>query len=189
MEIASFFISQRLALDDRLSFDREFIDTDGDGVDELVIVDDSRFSPVRVGGRYNPSPGSSINVSVGYDVLEKTVSSASLSASLFSARRGFLNGTWFFRNGLDGKTLNASTLRVAGGTSFLRDKLSMAIAVNYDATLDEFQDQRYRFGYDTQCCGIAFEIRQRDFVGTEQREFRFVINLRGLGNFLDIQGR
>jgi len=142
-----------------------------------------------MGGRYNPSMGSSIDVSVSYDVLENTVSSTSLSASLFNARSGFLNGTWFFRNGLDGRTVNASTLRVAGGTSFLEDRISMAIAVNYDATLEEFLDQRYRFGYDTQCCGFALEFRKREFIGTAQNEFRFVINLRGLGNFLDLQGR
>ncbi|MFQ5719453.1 MAG: LPS-assembly protein LptD [Acidobacteriota bacterium] len=189
VEVASFFISQQLSLDNDLSFEREFLDTDGDGIEENVVVDSSRFSPVTIGGRYNPSPGSSVDVTLRYDVLENAVSSTSLSASLFGPRHGFLNGTWFFRNGLDGRTLNASTLRVAGGTSFLGDRLSMAVAVNYDATLDQFQDQRYRLGYDTQCCGFAVEIRQRDFIGTSQNEFRFVVNLRGLGNFLDLQGR
>jgi hypothetical protein len=126
---------------------------------------------------------------VSYDVLEGAVSQASLSAGLYDAGHGCLNATWFFRNGLDGLTLNSSRLRVAGGTSFWRRKISMAVALNYDATLSELQDQRYSFGYDTQCCGFAVEVLQRDFVGTEQREFRFVVNLRGIGNFIDLQGR
>ena len=62
------------------------------------------------------------------------------------------------------------------------------MSLNYDATLSRLQDQRYRIGYDTQCCGLAFEILERDFIGTEQREFRFVLNLRGIGNFIDLQG-
>ena len=57
-----------------------------------------------------------------------------------------------------------------------------------DATLSRLQDARYRFGYDTQCCGFAIEILDRNFVGTKQQEFRFVINLRGIGNFLDLRG-
>ncbi len=190
VEVASFSISQRYSMDSPLSFDLEFVDTDDDGIlDQLQTVGDSRFSPVTLGGRINPSAGTSIDARVSYDVLEGAVSQASLSAGLYDAGRGFLNATWFFRNGLDGATLSSSRLRVAGGTSFWRRKVSMAVALNYDATLSALQDQRYSFGYDTQCCGFAVEVLQRDFVGTEQREFRFVVNLRGIGNFIDLQGR
>ncbi|MFQ5670313.1 MAG: LPS-assembly protein LptD [Acidobacteriota bacterium] len=189
VEIASFSISQRFSFMSPLSFDREARDTDGDGqVDSLITVDDSRFSPITFASRINPSAGTSVNAQMSYDILEQAVSSASVSAGLNDPRRGFLNTTWFFRNGLDGLSLNSSQLRVSGGSSFFRRKISTSVSLNYDATLSKLQDQRYRFGYDTQCCGFAVELLQRNFEGTEQREFRFLVNLRGIGNFLDLQG-
>ncbi|MFQ5767044.1 MAG: LPS-assembly protein LptD, partial [Acidobacteriota bacterium] len=191
VEIASFSITQRYSFMAPLSFDTEAFDSNGDGVindlDTTRVVNDSPSSPVTLSGRINPSRGTSIDLRFDYDTLEKAISSASISAGLFGPRSGFLNGTWFFRNGLDGLTKNSSRLRVSGGTSFFRHKISMAVALNYDSTVARFQDQRYRLGYDTQCCGFAVELLQRNFDGTNQREFRFVINLRGIGNFLDLQ--
>ncbi len=188
VEIVNVSLTQRYSLDNPLSFSNRYVDTTGDGVlDTLETVDESAFSPVILSARINPSRRTSLDARLGFDILEKTVSDASFSAGLYSPGHGFLNATWFFRNGLDGLTLNSSRLRLSGGTSFFRNKVSVAVSLNYDATLRELQDQRYRFGYDTQCCGIAVEVLNRDFVGTSQQEFRFVLNLRGIGNFLDLQ--
>src|SRR2546428_14050588 len=49
------------------------------------------------------------------------------------------------------------------------------------------RDQRYRFGYNTQCCGFQLEVLNRNFVGSSNREFRFLINLKGVGNVVDFQ--
>jgi hypothetical protein len=187
VEIVNVSLTQRYSFDKPLSFQQRFIDTDGSGIPTLETVDESQFSPMVLAARVNPSPHTNVTVRVGFDVLEKTVSDTSFSAGLFSPTFGFLNSTWFFRNGLDGETLNSSRLRLTGGTSFFRHKISVAVSLNYDATLRRLQDQRYRFGYDTQCCGIAVEFLNRDFIGTQQKEFRFVLNLRGIGNFLDLQ--
>ena len=187
VEIMNVSLTQRFSFDRPLSKELQFLDTDGDGVETLETVAESHFSSVVFNVRVNSSRSTSLDARVGYDILERTVSDASFSASLFNPAHGFLNGTWFFRNGLDGRTLNSSRLRVTGGTSFFRHKISVAASLNYDASLSRLQDQRYRVGYDTQCCGFAVEILDRDFVGTEQKEYRFVINLRGIGNFLDLQ--
>jgi hypothetical protein len=188
VEVVNVSLTQRYSFDRSLSFDQEFQDTTGDGFpDTLAVVDESSFSPVTLAARLNPSTLTSVDARLSYDVLEQKVARASVSAGLYSLRRGFLNATWFFTNDLEGLDFNDSRLRVSGGTSFLRHKLSVAVSLNYDAGLQKLQDQRYRFGYDTQCCGIALEVLDRDFIGTQQREFRFVLNLRGLGNFLDLQ--
>ncbi|MCZ6833158.1 MAG: LPS assembly protein LptD [Acidobacteria bacterium] len=187
VEIMNVSLTQRFSFDRTLSQELQFLDTDGDGVETLETLAESHFSSVVLNTRINPSRSTSLDARLGYDILESAVSDASFSASLFNPNYGFLNGSWFFRNGLDGRTLNSSRLRVTGGTSFFRHKISVAVSLNYDASLSRLQDQRYRVGYDTQCCGFAVEVLDRDFVGTEQKTYRFVINLRGIGNFLDLQ--
>ncbi len=187
VEIMNVSLTQRFSFDRSLSRETQFLDTDGDGIETLETLDESQFSAVVLNARINPSRSTSLDARLGYDIMENTVSDASFSASLFNPSYGFLNSSWFFRNGLDGQTLNSSRLRVTGGTSFFRHKISVAVSLNYDASLSRLQDQRYRFGYDTQCCGFAVEVLDRDFVGTDQKEYRFVINLRGIGNFLDLQ--
>ena len=187
VEIVNVSLTQRYSFDQALSFQQRYLDIDGDGIPTLEPIDESQFSPVVLAARINPSAYTNLTARVGFDVLDKTVSDASFAAGLFSPNYGFLSSTWFYRNGLDGQTLNSSRLRLTGGSSFFRHKISVAVSLNYDATLRRLQDQRYRFGYDTQCCGIAVEFLNRDFIGTQQREFRFVLNLRGIGNFLDLQ--
>jgi hypothetical protein len=187
VEIVNVSLTQRYSFDQPLSFQQRYIDLDGSGIPTLESIDESNFSPVVLATRINPSSHTNLTARVGFDVLEKTVSDASFAAGLFHPTYGFLSSTWFYRNGLDGQTLNSSRLRLTGGSSFFRHKISVAVSLNYDATLRRLQDQRYRFGYDTQCCGIAVELLNRDFIGTQQREFRFVLNLRGIGNFLDLQ--
>ena len=187
VEIMNVSLTQRYSFDRTLSTDVQFLDRDGDGVETLETLAESHLSSLILDARVNPSRNTSLDARVGYHILENAVSDASFSASLFHPSYGFLRGSWFFRNGLDGQTLNSSRLRVNGGTSFLRHKISVAVSLNYDASLARLQDQRYRVGYDTQCCGFAVEVLDRDFIGTNQREYRFVINLRGIGNFLDLQ--
>jgi len=189
VEVASFWVRQVYSFENDLSFGRRYFDSTGDGlVDDLVTVDASQFSPVNLGARINPSPVTSVDLQVNYSVVEKAVSTTSLAAGLSSHRRGFLHASWVFRNAFDGLNVNTSQLRLSGGTSFFRHKVSLAASVSYDATLSRLQDQRYRVGYDTQCCGVAFEILDRNYIGSAQKEFRFVLNLRGIGNFLDLQG-
>ena len=50
-------------------------------------------------------------------------------------------------------------------------------------------DQRDRIGYNTQCCGVMMEMARRDFDTIDEIQYRFVLNLRGVGTFLDLQGR
>jgi lipopolysaccharide assembly outer membrane protein LptD (OstA) len=188
VEIASLFVTQRYSLRSDLSFDNQLRDTNGDGTkDTLVNVDSSPFSVVTFGARFNPSPSTSVEGRLNVDDLQHRVSSGSLSAALWDARRGFLTTTYFYRNPLDGESDPSSQVRFSAGSSLWQQKISFAVSLNYDAQLQSLQDQRYRFGYDTQCCGFAFEVLNRNYVGTEDREFRFVINLKGIGNFLDLQ--
>ena len=84
---------------------------------------------------------------------------------------------------------DASQVRLLGGTSFLRRKITLDLEGSYDIENGSLQDQRYRVGYNSQCCGILVEMARRDFDTIDEIEYRFTLNLRGVGTFLDLQGR
>jgi len=48
------------------------------------------------------------------------------------------------------------------------------------------RDQSYRAGYNTQCCGFQMEYLNRNFIGSSIQEFRVLINLKGVGNVVDL---
>lgn len=60
---------------------------------------------------------------------------------------------------------------------------------SWDVENRDLRDQRYRLGYNTQCCGMLFELARRNFETIDEIQYRFMLNLRGVGTFLDLQGR
>jgi len=52
----------------------------------------------------------------------------------------------------------------------------------------ESPTQRWRLEYYLQCCGFLAEYYGADFVTTQRRDFRFTIDLRGIGKLLDFKG-
>jgi len=175
--------------------------------------EESRFSAVHATLRVNPSIHASVDLRTDYDILFKQLSGASLSANLRNPRRGFLDLTWSLQRNLQqeetlreqqslfgtlGSTcatvLNRSQIGLQGETSLLNRRVLLGAQVNYELG-DVFcgeprlRDQRYRFGYNTQCCGIQFEILNRNFSNSSQNEIRFLINLKGVGNVIDLQSQ
>jgi hypothetical protein len=163
----------------------------------------SNFGPVQATLRVNPSLHTSVDMRSSYDILFRQIREASLSANLRSLKRGFLDVTWSSIRDLESRALfeqgqgfaqpfNRSQIGVQGETSFWGRKLLLGVQTNYElgdiqAGEPRLRDQRYRFGYNTQCCGFQLEVLNRNFVGSSQREFRFLINLKGVGNVIDFQ--
>ena len=164
---------------------------------------DSRFSPVRATLRVNPSARTSIDLRTTFDILFRQVRDASLSANLRSGSRGFLDFTWSLVRDLEGQALadqnpgafrpfDRNQIGFLGETNALNRRLLLGMQVNYelgDITEGEprLRDQRYKVGYNTQCCGFQVEVLNRNFLGASQRELRFLINLKGVGNVIDLQ--
>ena len=163
----------------------------------------SNFGPINATLRYNPSLHTSIDMRSSYDILFRQIRQASLSANLRSLQHGFLDVTWSSVHDLESQALfeqglgfpqpfNRSQIGVQGETSFWGHKLLFGMQTNYElGDIQEgeprLRDQRYRFGYNTQCCGFQLELLNRNFEGSSQREVRFLINLKGIGNVLDFQ--
>jgi hypothetical protein len=57
--------------------------------------------------------------------------------------------------------------------------------MGYDLEGAGVLDWRGRVAYYTQCCGFVVEYLDRNYEANPRREIRFVIDLKGIGRFLD----
>lgn len=162
-------------------------------------------SPIRGTLRFNPSINTSVDMRTTFDILFRQVREASLSANLRSPGRGFIDLTWTVTRDLEGKALqeqglafttpfDRSQIGLMGETTVFARRLLLGFQINYelgDVVEGEprMRDQRYRAGYNTQCCGFQLEYLNRNYVGSDQTEYRFLINLKGVGNVIDFHQR
>ncbi len=175
VEFLTFTLSQTYGLNGPQSVRRD---------DMQNIIDTSDFSPVNATLRLNPTARHSLNIGATYNILRRTVERTTLSADLRSADH-LLTLTWFLGNNPDPP--DQSQVRLFAGTAFFRRKVTLALETKVDLALSEVRDQRYRIGYNTQCCGFLVEYLDRDFTLTEEREYRFLVNLKGVGTLFDLQ--
>ncbi len=210
VEIASLDVSQFVSLDKEKPGSTG-LRLDPDGTVESL---ESQAGPVVATVRYNPTSAASFDLRTEYDVLFNNVRNVSLSSDVRSLRHGYLRFSWFLGRDLEGRfvdedglTLPASCVvdpnsppctlqffdsnqvRILGGTSFWRRKMTLDLEGSWDVENRDLRDQRYRLGYNTQCCGMLFEMARRNFETIDEIQYRFMLNLRGVGTFLDLQGR
>lgn len=146
-------------------------------------TDTSDYSPVNATLRVNPTSHQSLNLSAIYNILRRTVEQTTLSTDVRWGDQT-LGLTWFLGNGVD---IDQSQLRLFAGGALFRRKLTMAVETKVDLQASDIQDQRYRIGYNTQCCGFLGEYLGRDFSGSSEKEYRFVVSLKGVGKLFDLQ--
>ena len=160
-------------------------------------VDSSSFSPVNLSIRVNPTAWHSMNVTARYNILRHTVEQTTISADLRShphilslnwvLNNVSKNAQWDPNDPTSDPAKNRSQMSLLAGTAMFRQKLALAAELNWDIAASHIQNQRYRIGYNTQCCGFLLEYQNRDFVNSEEREIRFLINLKGVGKLFDMQ--
>ena len=184
VEIASFQVSQTYSLLGPLSKRRDCTTILGLSVCEVSQT--SNLGPLDAQFRFNPTLHASVDLKAQYDILYNAFSRASLSTSLRSQDHGFVDLTWFYNVGLDPSSVDSSQIGLLGETSLMNRKLVLGFQGNYDVVQRNLQDQRYKVGYNTQCCGFTFEYLDRNYLGVSQQEFRLIVNLKGIGNVLDL---
>ena len=184
VEIASFQVSQTYSLLGPLSRRRDCTTTLG--LSSCEETQTSNLSPLEAQFRFNPTLNASVDLKAQYDILYNAFRRASLSTNFRSAEHGFVDLTWFYNAGLDPLSTDSSQIGILGETSLMGRKLVLGFQGNYDVVLRNLPEQRYKIGYNTQCCGFTFEYLDRNYQGSSQQEFRLVVNLKGIGNVLDV---
>jgi hypothetical protein len=186
IEIASLEISQRRSFDEDISS----ADLDLDGSLDVF----SSASPISLTGRFNPSPGVSVDVRSSYDILYDRFRDVSLSGNLrnnmASARFSLVHTNGL---GVNPSTLerreDSTQLRLTTGIGLMQRRLQLNFDGSYNAQPAEgqshFPDQRWQLQYQTQCCTFFVERLTRDFTGNDnRRELYFRVDLRGVGKIL-----
>lgn len=185
VEILSLEMRQSRSVDRDLSL----ADVHGDG-----LLQTSRFSPVEMTGRYRAGEKTDLDARMTYDILFRRVSNLSLAGQLHGefARA---NVSLVRKSGLGfslGQPIADQTqARLGLGFTLLGGKLRFDTDGSYVLKPPPGQksvpDRRWRMEFYTQCCGFLAEYLARDFSETNSRkEFRFTVDLRGIGKLFDL---
>jgi LPS-assembly protein len=197
LEIASLELSQTRSLDEILLC----ADRDGDSIVERT----SKASPIQLTGRFNPSTATSLDLRASYHPIYKQIQNVTFSGSARGrvARVGFslvhnsgeacsVSGTQFF------PVVNRDNTQLALMTGFVLLGGKLRFDVNGSFTSNpgknpitnkaftRFPQKRISAEYYTQCCGFLGEYFERDYATSKRRDFRFTVDLRGIGKFLDL---
>lgn len=166
-----------------------------------ALREQKNVSPVQALLRFNPSLKVSVDARTNFDIIFNEIRDASLSANLRSPGRGFIDVTWSIFRDLEGRALletgqgtfppfDRNQIGLNGETNLFNKRFLLGAQLNYelgDVAVGQprLRDQRYKVGWNTQCCGLQFEYLTRNYTTTSTREIRFLVNLRGVGNVVD----
>lgn len=183
VEIASLEIAQARSFERDLSL----ADLDRDGTNEAT----SRRSAVSINGRVNPLPNVSLDLRTSYNILYDRIANLSLSGAYRSdAFRGSFS--LVSTPGLAAGTSDSTQMRLATGATLWDGRVRFDVEGTYNpsppAGERKIPEQVWRLEYYLQCCGFLAEYLRRDFTGAERRDFRFTIDLRGIGKLIDWRG-
>jgi hypothetical protein len=202
IEIASVQISQSYSFDSTPSV----ADLDSKS---LTPNTTSHFSGVSLTGRYNPSRVLGFTLAGRYDILFKAVSDVSLSGDFHHALAQGLFSV-VYRPGLGSIETcalfdplppygcvyytyaprpDATQVRFQGNFGPIAGRIRLGVDATYNLTPApnevHFPYRRWRLEYYTQCCGFLAEYLASKYTAFPRREFRFAVDLRGIGKLFD----
>jgi lipopolysaccharide assembly outer membrane protein LptD (OstA) len=204
IEIASVQIAQSYSFDSNPST----ADLDGN---PATPPSTSHFSGIALTGRYNPSRVLGFSLSSRYDALFKMVSDVSLSGNF---RHPVAQGLFsiVYRPGLGFNQVctlvpdpndptkqiclysyvpkpDATQVRFQGNFGPIAGRIRLGIDATYNLQPApnevHLPYRRWRFEYYTQCCGFLAEYLASQYTAFPRREFRFAVDLRGIGKLFD----
>jgi LPS-assembly protein len=192
VEILTVDLIQSRSLEEDLSF---IISDD----DLSVFEDSSPYGPVLLTGRYNPTQQLSFDLRSRYNVLYKKIENVAISGTV--RKRIFRIGfSWVYTPDFRPDVDSNSQARFNTGFQAFGGRLRMELDGAYTAIpvqvrnlqtgdvirTTHLPDRRVRLEWYTQCCGLLAEYLARDYTGAQRRDFRFTVDLRGVGKFLDV---
>jgi len=172
-ELGSFELSQEYSFSRPLSFGTEGAT--------------SGWGPLVGSLRFTPTPGSGIDARASFDLLNKNLVSTSLTGT-GRAVFGSASLTWY--EGFSSLTGDRVSSQVRTLLNFRKPgfPFSAAMHIAYDVEQKEVQQQRYQVGWQGSCWGISAEYRDLKLGLYPTRDFRIMIELKGVGGLPEIRG-
>ena len=147
----------------------------------------SGLGPLVASLRVTPSPGTGLDARASFDWLNRNLVSTSLTG-LGRSGFGSLNLTWY--EGFNPISGDRVSSQVRTLINFLKPgfPLTAALHIAYDVEKEEIQQQRYQVGWKGSCWSISAEYRDLKIGLYPTRDFRIIIELKGIGGLPEIKG-
>jgi hypothetical protein len=147
----------------------------------------NQLGPLSFWLRAVPFPAASFDARADLDPVTHNLQSTSLSGGI-AAGASALNLTWYssFDPVLARPLSSQARMSFAWSPGAGSWRLEGQIA--FDLQVHQLLEQRYGFRYRGSCWTGSIELRDLRILPYKTRDFRIVIDLTGLGTFLDIKG-
>ena len=138
------------------------------------------------------APGSlfSFDGRAAFDTHVERITAVSLATTV-NWKTNYVNATWFGSQPapLSGSTSSPRTdqIRVAAGVD-LGKSLRIDTQLNYDAQQNRLLEDRSLLSFNGSCYALFLEVRQLRLPPDTRRDYRFVVNLKDVGQLLDVNG-
>jgi len=137
--------------------------------------------------RYRPSRIFDLQARASWSTLYSTLASTSLSARGKGERAGF-SLTWYTNYDAELDERRSDQARLAVDLALLPRRLSIGGQVNYDLLASEVLQESFWISYKSQCWSVLVEAREQTTSSYVARDIRFLLSLKNVGTFLDLNG-
>lgn len=174
-EVASFEITQLYSFADPLTPARP------------PLLGASQAGPLEFILRASPFAGTTVDARADLDPVTHNLTSTGVSGGLVTPSTQAIL-TWF--SSLDPVTaqFQSSQARLLFGLAPSGSPWRLESHIAYDIQQRSLQEQGYRFRWQGSCWSAMVEIRDYRIAPNQTHDFRIMIDLTGLGTFLDIRG-
>jgi LPS-assembly protein len=152
----------------------------------------SHISPLQSRFRVRPTRESSGNFDVEYDLNFKQMRSLSLYANVTPTSWFTVNAGWYVAKDVRRRVERRTTFRDSlRGQVGLRLPLGFMLdgVADYDRLRKQMLMSQARLRLQAQCCGFSIELIRFQYNTRQERQFRFSIDLAGIGSIGNFMGQ
>ncbi|KAB2963368.1 MAG: LPS-assembly protein LptD, partial [Thermoanaerobaculia bacterium] len=141
--------------------------------------------PLNARLRLNLSQDFNLQAKAAWSTLFDSLRSTSLTAR---GKAGPLavDMTWFTDYDVETSEKTSDQARLGLAVDVLPKRLRLIGTVSYDLEASQVQQQRYFLSWTSQCWSIQLEAREQVTRLFTSRDYRFMLNLKNVGTFLDL---
>jgi LPS-assembly protein len=155
----------------------------------------SQAGPLEGLLRFNPTQKISVTVTATYDTLFKGIAATGFTGSYGFGGNNNIAATWFTRSNPESGESLSSQARLSGAFNIPFLKLRLEGQINYDFENGFLQQDQLAMTYTSQCYAVRLELRDFQPANStvaqvvRDREIRFLLSLKNVGTFLDLNSR
>jgi LPS-assembly protein len=145
----------------------------------------SQESPLSSRLRLNLSQDFNLQANAVWSTLFGGLRSTSLTAR-GEVGRAAVDLTWFTDYNVETSEKTSDQARLGLAVDLLPKRLRLVGTVSYDLAASQIQQQRYFLSWTSQCWSVQLEAREQITRTFTSRDYRFMLNLKNVGTFLDL---